>query len=132
MYLCLELPSALSHFCPELKHLSITGVLKQQDKFFLLKSKKQPFAITVASSAKVHMLGYRPDTVGQRFDIRAYTKLCVLATVKWSGPDFLVWIGGHATILFDHQNDMSRWKYRQVSISSETFPSSFWFQKVES
>ena len=52
MDVCLELPSALSLFCPELKHLFITGVLKQQDKFQM-----EPFTITVASSAKVHKLG---------------------------------------------------------------------------
>ena len=69
--------------------------------------------------------------LGQRFDIRAYTNLRVLATVKWSDPDFLVGIGDHATMLIDRQNDMSRWKYRQVSISSGTFPSSFWLQKVD-
>ncbi len=56
MYYCLELPSAPSLFCPELKHLLSTGVLKQQDKFQL-----EPFTITVASSAKVHMLGDSVD-----------------------------------------------------------------------
>ncbi len=32
-------------------------------------------------------------------------RMMLLATVSWGGPGFLAWIGGHATMLVDRQND---------------------------
>jgi hypothetical protein len=62
MDVCLELPSAPSLFCPELTRLFLTGGLKQQDKFQM-----EPFTLTVASSAKVHMLGDNDEQRWQTF-----------------------------------------------------------------
>ena len=83
MDVCLELPSALSLFCPELTDLSITGRLKQQDKFQM-----EPFTITVASSVySVALQWTLRDVISQNQYARGYR--CRLSVVQRSMPEHM-------------------------------------------
>ncbi len=48
------LPSALSLFCPDLKHLSPTGVLKHAGQISPVEREK-PFTLTVASTRRLRI-----------------------------------------------------------------------------